>query len=99
MGGRGNFSKSTISSHIRVQIAPESVRLIPLIDLNMFLIHIISWKPFVWRHTRKLDGLRKIFYDSKDDYTCGITIIRVRVDVCGTDFGNLVSIYSKLRIT
>ena len=53
----------------------------------------------VWRHTRKLDGLRNIFYDSKDDYICGITIIRVRVDVCGTDFASLVSIYSELRIT
>ena len=43
-GGEPPFSKWSISSHIRVQITRESVRLIALIGLNMFLIHNISRK-------------------------------------------------------
>ena len=40
----GTILKWSISSHIRVQITRESVRLIALIGLNMFLIHNISRK-------------------------------------------------------
>ena len=38
------FPKWSISSYIRVQITRKSVWLIPLIHLNMFRIHIVSWK-------------------------------------------------------
>ena len=39
-GVPGRFEKWSISSHIRVQIIRESVRLIYMIGLNMFFIHI-----------------------------------------------------------
>ena len=39
-----NFSRIGISSHIRVQMGRELVRLIDLIELNMFSIHIGHWK-------------------------------------------------------
>ena len=43
-GFGGRFEKLSISSHIRVQITRESVRLIALIGLNMFRTNIIYWK-------------------------------------------------------
>ena len=57
----GIFALWSISSPIRVQIAQELVRLITLIGLNRFLIHIISprplkkcsWTTFRWSILRK----------------------------------------------
>ena len=43
-GVAGVFESVSISSHIRVQITRESVRLIALIGLNMFRTNIIYWK-------------------------------------------------------
>ena len=40
----GGFAKWPISSYLRVQITQESVRLIALIGLNMFCIHIAYMK-------------------------------------------------------
>ena len=40
----GGFLRWSISSHIRVQITSESVRLIALIGLNMFSTHNVSEK-------------------------------------------------------
>ena len=47
LGGpnEGIFALWSISSHVGVQICRELVRLITLIGLNKFLIHIISPKP------------------------------------------------------
>ena len=50
-GVLGFFSRNVISSHIRVQMGRELVRLIDLIHLNMFSIHIVHWKSsekFLW---------------------------------------------------
>ena len=43
-GDAGGFERWSISSHIRVQITSESVRLITLIGLNMFSTHNVSEK-------------------------------------------------------
>ena len=74
-GFAGRFEKWSISSLIRVQIAQELVRLITLIGLNKFLIHIISprplkkfsWTTFRWSVLRKrtccwLQSFHKQFY-------------------------------------
>ena len=45
-GVGGYFLKIGISSPIRVQMGRELVRLIDLIHLNMFSIHIVHWKKF-----------------------------------------------------
>ena len=52
-GGGEIFSKWLISSHIRIQISRESVRLIELITLDMFLIHIVYW-----RSLKKISSMR-----------------------------------------
>ena len=64
-GVAGRFEKWSIASLIRVQIAQELVRLITLIGLNKFLIHIISprplkifsWTTFRWSVLRKCEFL------------------------------------------
>ena len=64
-GGGGHLEKCSISSPIRVQIAQELVRLITLIGLNKFLMHIISpkslkkfsWTTFRWSVLRKCEFL------------------------------------------
>ena len=52
MGGvSAIFSRIAISSYIRVQMGRELVRLIDLIHLNMFSIHIVHWNSsgyFLW---------------------------------------------------
>ena len=57
----GIFASWSISSLIRIQLAQDLVRSITLIDLNKFLIHIISpnplkkfsWTTFRWSIFRK----------------------------------------------
>ena len=64
-GFADHLEKWSISSPIRVQIAQELVRLITLIGLNKFLMHIISpkslkkfsWTTFRWSVLRKCEFL------------------------------------------
>ena len=63
-GFAGHLEKWSISSPIHVQIAQELVRLITLISLNKFLMHIISpksLKKFSWT-TFRCAVLRKCMF-------------------------------------